>query len=206
MINPIAAPIAGLAAKCEAIVNKRIEAHIEAETREESERMIAEARPTPEAIDDLAARVAIARVDVLIAQRAAQALEKEAIGWVNIWGAVPAHAEKSRRLAGKLNELTVTKSDALTIVDERVVALKEALEANGYGDYFKKLFTLRSKYEVVEGAEAALKSESLPKRLSEKVLNLWGRCISVKPKKPSLKLTIADPAKPAKKAKKAVAA
>ena len=34
------------------------------------------------------------------------------------------------------------------------------------------------------------------------MLNLWGRCISVKPKKPSLKVTLADPAKPAKKAKR----
>ena len=65
--------------------------------------------------------------------------------------------------------------------------------------FFKRLFTLRSKYEVVEGAEAALKAESLPKRLTEKVLNLWGRCIRVKAKKPSLKVVIADPAKPAKK-------
>ena len=40
-----------------------------------------------------------------------------------------------------------------------------------------------------------------PKRLAEKVLNLWGRCITVKPKKASLKVAIADPAK-AKRAKK----
>jgi hypothetical protein len=108
-------------------------------------------------------------------------------------------AEKSRRLHGKLAELTVTKSDTLTINDERVEDLRQALEANYFGAFFKRLFTLRSKYEVVEGAEAALKAESLPKRLTEKVLNLWGRCISVKAKKPSLKVVIADPAKPAKK-------
>ncbi len=99
-------------------------------------------------------------------------------------------------------ELTITKADTLVIVDERVNTLRDALLANGYGQFFQKLFAERKKWEVVEGAEAALKAEALPKRLAEKVLNLWGRCITVKPKKPSLKVTLGDPAKPAKRAKK----
>jgi len=164
---------------------------------------LAKQRPSPEVIDDLAARHVQAKFTKAEAIAKLEAIEAEAIALVEAWGTVPAHAEKSRRLAGKLSEFTVTKSDVLTINEERVTTLKEALEANGYGEYFARLFTLHSKYEVVEGAESALKSESLPKRLSEKVLNLWGRCITVKPKKPSLKVTIADPAKPAKKAKKA---
>ncbi len=158
--------------------------------------------PAPEFIDDLAARYVEAKGRVAEAQTTAAAIEQEAIALVNAWGFVPPHAEKSRKLNGRRAELTVTRADTLTVVDDRVEALREALEANGYGEYFKKLFTLRSKYEVVEGAEAALKSESLPKRLSEKVLNLWGRCIAVRPKKPSLKVSLADPAKPAKRAKK----
>jgi len=160
-------------------------------------------RPTPEAIDKLARRYEFAKANLASERDSLNLIEEEAIKLVQVWGTVPAHAEKSRRLVGKLSEFTVTKSDTLTISDDRVETLKEALEANGFGEYFKKLFTLRSKYEVVEGAKAALKSESLPKRLSEKVLNLWGRCITVKAKKPSLKVTLADPAKAAKKAKKA---
>ncbi len=160
-------------------------------------------RPTPEAIDELASRYALARQTKAEAVASLEAVEAEAIALVELWGTVPPHAEKSRRLAGRLSEFTVTKSDVLTIQDDRVETLKEALEANGYGEYFARLFTLRSKYEVVEGAEAALKAQSLPKRLAEKVLNLWGRCITVKPKKPSLKVSVLDPGKPAKKAKKA---
>lgn len=178
------------------------DAELEAATWAESEQMTADARPTPDEIDAMAARYVLVKNNVAAQKAEMEKLEAECIRWVNIWGVVPAHAEKSRRLAGKLSEFTVTKADTLIINDERVVTLKDALEANGHGEYFNKLFTLRSKYEVVEGAEAALKSESLPKRLSEKVLNLWGRCISVKPKKPSLKVTLADPAKPAKKAKR----
>jgi len=160
------------------------------------------ARPTPEFIDELAGRYQTAKANKLAATKAQEAIEAEAIDLVMNWGAVPAHAEKSRRLNGRLAELTVTKADIITINDERVETLREALEANGRGEYFKKLFALRSKYEIVEGAESALKQESLPKRLAEKVLNLFGRCITVKPKKPSLSVTIADPAKPAKRAKK----
>ena len=160
-------------------------------------------RPTSEHLDDLAVRYVIAKADRREAAARVEQIEAEAIALVELWGVVPPHAEKSRRLVGLLSEFTVTKADTLTIVDDRVETLKEALEANGYKDYFGKLFTLRTKYEVVEGAEAALKSESLPKRLSEKVLNLWGRCITVKPKKPSLKIMLADPAKPAKKTRKA---
>ncbi len=159
-------------------------------------------RPSPEQIDELARRYETAKAYLAADREALNAIEEEAIRLVQAWGTVPAHAEKSRRLVGKLAEFLVTKADTLTINDERVETLKDALEANGHGEYFKKLFTLRSKYEVVEGAEVALKSESLPRRLSEKVLNLWGRCIAVKAKKPSLKVTLADPAKAAKKAAK----
>jgi hypothetical protein len=159
-------------------------------------------RPTPEQLDEIARRYLAAKLAVLTAGETFKAIEDEAIALVGEWGTVPANAEKSRRLAGKLSEFTVTKADTLTVIDERVDTLKEALEANGYGAFFPRLFAERRKWEVVEGAEAALKAESLPKRLAEKVLNLWGRCISVKPKKPSLKVVIADPAKPAKRAKK----
>ena len=140
-------------------------------------------RPTPEQVDKLA-KLYLVLIDARAKTQAVIAgVEAQILTNVQNWGTVPPHAEKSRRLAGKLSEITVTKADTLIINDERVVTLKEALEANGHGEYFNKLFTLRSKYEVVEGAEAALKSESLPKRLSEKVLNLWGRCISVKDRK-----------------------
>lgn len=159
-------------------------------------------RPTPDQLDELARRYLAAKLAQLTASEAFKVIEDEAIALVREWGTVPAHAEKSRRLAGRLSEFTVTKADTLTVIDERVDTLKDALEANGFGAFFGKLFAERRKWEVVEGAEAALKAEALPKRLAEKVMNLWGRCITVKPKKPSLKVAIADPAKPAKRAKK----
>lgn len=159
-------------------------------------------RPTPAQIDGIAQQYLKMKASVADMRGQVESLEQNLIALVEQWGIVPPHAEKSRRLNGTLAELTVTKADTLTINDERVETLKDALEANGYGEFFTRLFTLRSKYEIVEGAESALKAESLPKRLAEKVLNLFGRSIGVKAKKPSLKVVVADPAKPARKAKK----
>jgi hypothetical protein len=166
------------------------------------ERIDVALRPTPDQIDMRAQQYLAAKLRNLTAAQQLKNAEDELVALVQIWGSVPPNAEKSRRLSGRLAELTVTKSDTITINFERVEVLKDALEANDRGDYFKKLFTLQSKYEIVEGAESALKTESLPKRLAEKVLNLFGRCITVKAKKPSLKVTIADPAKPAKPARR----
>jgi hypothetical protein len=167
----------------------------------ETQKQTAAVRPTPEEIDILARRCLLAKLEAATYAELFKKVEDEAIALVQAWGGVPAQAEKSRRLKGAFSELTVTKADTLTIVDDRVELLRDALYADGYGPFFYKLFTERKKWEVAEGVEAALKAESLPKRLAEKVLNLWGRCISVKPKKPSLKVVIANPAK-AKRAKK----
>lgn len=156
-------------------------------------------RPAPETIDELAKRYRDARLDKVSATEAFEEIEDEAIRMVTQFGIVPPGAEKSRRLNGRLAELTVTKADAITIDDARVIDLRDALETVGRLDFFKRLFATRTKWDIVDGAESALKQESLPKRLAEKVLNMFGRCISVRPKSPSLKVVIADPSKPAKK-------
>lgn len=158
-------------------------------------------RPSPEIIDNLAEVYLNAKIEVQQASESLKMYEEEIVAIIQHWGTVPAHAEKSRRLNGRLAELTVTKSDTITVSTDRVEMLRDALEANGHGSYFSKLFALQVKYEIVDGAESALKAEALPKRLGEKVLNLFGRCITVRAKKPSLKVTMADPAKPARKSR-----
>jgi hypothetical protein len=156
-------------------------------------------RPTPDEIDKKVREYLAAKATRDLWQEDVADKEHGLMRLVQAWGAVPPNAEKSRRLTGRLAELTVTKSDSIDVNYDRVEMLREALVANGRGDFFKRLFTLNSKYQIVDGAESALKEEALSKRLAEKVLNLFGRCITVKAKKPSLKVTIVDPAKPAKK-------
>jgi hypothetical protein len=158
-------------------------------------------RPTPEQIDAIAKRYHDAKLDKVSKSLAFEEIEEEAIRMVTEFGIVPPNAEKSRRLTGRLAELTVTKSDQIFIKDDRVNDLRDALASVGRQDFFKRLFTLRSKWETVTDAETALREVSLPKRLAEKVLNLYGRCIDVKAKSPSLKVVMADPAKPAKPAR-----
>lgn len=156
-------------------------------------------RPTVDEIDAIATRYQDAKLDKVSSSLAFEEIEEEAIRMVTEFGIVPPGAEKSRRLNGRLAELTVTKSDQISIKDDRVNDLRDALSSVGRLDFFKRLFTLRSKWETVTDAETALREESLPKRLAEKVVSLWGRCLDVKPKSPSLKVVVADPSKPAKK-------
>lgn len=172
---------------------------IATQTAEQQTIAAASERPTPEAIDAKAKQYLDAKAYAAGATDAAKKLEEELVAMVQSFGVVPAGAEKSRRLSGRLAELTVTKSDTITVNAERVETLKDMLDANGHVEIFSKLFAVQTKYEIVDGAESVLKEVSVAKRLGEKILNYFGRCITVKPKKPSLKVTIADPAKPAKR-------
>ena len=173
----------------------------EAEVKDASAWTPAE-RPTPEQIDDLVREYL---ANKKLREQFAEDLAKEEahlVQLVQTWGAVPAGAEKSRRLSGRLAEITVTRSDTITIDADRVGTLRDSLYVNGHGAFFSKLFTQQPpKWELVKGADAALKEEQLPKRLAEKVLNLFGRCFTPKPQKPRLSVTMADPAKPAKKSR-----
>jgi len=162
-----------------------------------------DARPTDAQLDKIAEFYVKACEAEKLTSDAVKYIETQAIALVQKYGLIPAHAEKSRRLSGHLSEYTLTKADTLVLVEDRIADLKEVLEGAGYPAFFVKLFLTRTKYEVVEGATDALKTESLPKRLAERVQKMWGACINVKPKKASIKITLADPAKPAKKTKKA---
>lgn len=156
-------------------------------------------RPTPDQIDVKAQEYLAAKLSAALASAKFHDVEEELTQLVQQWGSIPPNAEMSRRLKGRVSELTVTRSNVITVLYERVVLLKEVLEANERGEFFKRLFAPQQKYELVNGAESALKAEPLPKRLAEKVMNLFGRCLDAKPKKPSLKVTVVDPEKPAKK-------
>lgn len=163
-------------------------------------------RPNPEQLDKLAVLYKAAKEDQAQANKVFEYIESQCIALVQMHGTTPPNAEKSRRLDGTLSEFQVTKSDTLTVIQERVKDLKDALAADGHPAFFDKLFAEETKYAFVKGASNAFKEDSLPKRLAEKVMKLWSRCIDVKSKKPSLKVTLANPNKPAKKAKKGTAA
>jgi hypothetical protein len=161
------------------------------------------ARPTAEQIDQLAAKYNLADTVCGEADKVFKVIEKEAIDLVTAWGVAPPKAESSRRLEGKLAKLTVTRGNSLAIDESRVEDLRQALVANDRAEFFAKLFEPRVKHELIAGADVALKVETMSKRLTEKVLALFGRCFTAKKKAPSLKVDLLNPVKKPRKAKAA---
>lgn len=116
-------------------------------------------------------------------------------------GTRPPHAEQSVRLAGRRNTVTVTRGTTVTINDAAVEDLKQYVDGVIVGDQpiFARLFASQIKYTLVEGARDLLKKLQLPRRTEEKTLSLFGRCIDLKTKAPTVKVEIIQPEKPAGK-------
>ena len=160
------------------------------------------ARPTPEQIDEMAAKYNLADVACTQANAVFDIIEKECIDLVAAWGVTPPKAEASRRLEGKLAELTVTTGNSIAIDESRVEDLRQALIANERGDFFDKLFSVNTKHELIKGADIAMRTETMNKRLSERVLALFGRCFIPKKKNPSLKVKLLEKTPRPKKERK----
>jgi hypothetical protein len=160
-------------------------------------------RPTPEQIDELAAKYFLVGAACDEADTTFSVIESEAMELVKRWGVVPPNAENSRRLEGRLSEFTVTIGNTITIDEARVQDVKAALEANGYGHIFANLFQQRLRHELVKDADTAILAAGMNKRLTEKVQALFGRCFEAKKKSPSLKVKqiVVKPAKKARKPK-----
>lgn len=156
------------------------------------------ARPTAEQIDQIAATLHALGILAAEADGNFAEAEKNAVDLVLAFGTVPAHAENSRVLSGTYNELMVIIGNRITIDESRVQDLKAALEANSFGHLFPYLFLPRVRHELVKDADKAILAAGMPKRLTEKVQALYGRCFDAQKKSPSLKVkTIVE--KPAKK-------
>lgn len=150
------------------------------------------------------------QVDALIAEyRNAQEICREAdavlldakmrlILAVDNFGQVPPHAEQSRRLEGRHNLATVTRSNVTTVNEDAVRRFQAFLAEAGYHDLFPRFFVPQTKHVLVEGARDVLKSLTLPRRVEEKIASLWGKAFDVKAKSPALKVEIVKPEKPAK--------
>lgn len=123
------------------------------------------------------------------------------------YGARPAHAEQSLRLAGRRNTVTVTRGTTVTVNEPAVAELETYLNTAG-PHVFSQLFATQTKHTLIEGARDLLKKLTLPRRTEEKVLSLFGRCIDLKTKAPTVKVEVIKPEKPARKprsSRKAVA-
>jgi hypothetical protein len=154
--------------------------------------------PTPDEIDAEIAFYNNAQACLKTAQQTADDYKQRLIFLADSFGKTPAHAEQSIRLAGRRNTVTVTRGTTVTVNEPAVADLKTYL-----GDFnnglFPRLFAVTTKHTLVEGARDLLKKLSLPRRTEEKVLSLFGKCIDIKSKSPSVKVEVIKPEKPAKK-------
>jgi hypothetical protein len=159
-------------------------------------------KPTPEQVDEMASKYNLCDAACLQAEKVFDVVEGECIELVKLFGVVPPNAENSRRLEGRLSELTVTIGNTIHIDEARVQDMKAALEANGYGHIFLNLFAPRIRHELVKDADTAILAAAMNKRLTEKIQALFGRCFEAKKKAPSLKVKQIV-VKPVKKQRKA---
>ena len=158
--------------------------------------------PTPDEIDAEISFYNNAQECLKAAQKTADDYKARLVFLADAFGKTPAHAEQSIRLAGRRNTVTVTRGTTVTVNEPAV----HDLELYIYGNLgvksgiFQQLFATTTKHTLVEGARELLKKLSLPRRTEEKVLSLFGRCIDLKSKSPSVKVEIIKPEKPARTA------
>ena len=111
------------------------------------------------------------------------------------FGAVPAGAESSMRIEGRITEATATWGNTTTQKDEAVRDLRSACVANQKADLFAAMFEERTEYTRRKGAAEQLRIAKLSKRLFVKLSNLYNACSSTKKKEPSVRVKRIAPAK-----------
>jgi hypothetical protein len=171
----------------------------EAESAEKSNEKF---RPTLEEIDDMVTVFEELRDQSELADEAYDNARLRLLDLVLEWGEVPAKAEQSRRLIGKLTTATATIGNTVEVKDDAVSALQKAMTANGRQELFLQMFATKPvKWQLLKDAEVALRTAELPKRLVKTFTALYARCFDVRKKSPSLKVERVK-VKPVKAAKK----
>jgi hypothetical protein len=117
------------------------------------------------------------------------------------FGAVPAGAESSMRIEGRITEATATWGNTTSQKDEAVRDFRNACVANKRADLFVAMFEEHAEYTHKKGAAEQLRIARLSERLFVKLTNLYNACFSTKKKAPSVRVKRIAPPKPAKKAR-----
>jgi len=169
-------------------------------------------RPIPAQIDAFIIQYKLAKSDADATREVADSIKERLIHLIDHFGHPLPNSERSWLIEGALNDATLTRGTTITVNDAAVCELFElldkALGASTAATVFSQLFIERRKYELAPGAENAIRTINLPKRLLQKVQAAYGLCYSQKDKAPALKITSRNKQKPVRKprAKKAVAA
>jgi len=156
-------------------------------------------KPTPEEIDAEILFFQNAQACYRAAKETMEAAQKKLVLVVDLHGTRPPHAEQSIRLAGRRNAVTVTRGTTVTVHEPAVEELENYLCEQVAEGIFERLFARQITHRLVEGARELLKTLSLSRRTEEKVLSLFGKCVDLKTKAPTVKIEVIQPEKPARK-------
>lgn len=159
-------------------------------------------RPTPHQIDEIVEHYKQMLDEVELAEERYVECKDSLIALTQRFGSVPAGAEQSVRLEGRVNVLTVTTGNSTSLKDAAVVDLFNAMKANKHVALFYLMFSERMKYEQRKDAAIHLRTAVLPKRLIKLFTDLYARCTETRKKSPSLRIERIDAKlakKPAKK-------
>lgn len=155
---------------------------------------LATAPPTPAQIDTLIANYEAQQALADKAQAVADSLEAEIVDYVRAYGTHPEGASQSLRLAGVRNQATVTMAVTRSLHVPSILKLRDYMKMQSLVYLFKKMFAEETRYTLIDGARDVFAEVDLPKTTREKALQLFGMCIDVKDRKPSLKVVAIKPA------------
>ena len=135
-------------------------------------------------------------------QAIADMLASQLTALVRQHGTKPDNAGQSWRMEGVHNSATVTISTTKSLRDENITSLLRYLHDHGLSALFHKMFAISNRYTLLDGSRDVLNGVDLPQRTRDKIHALFGMCLEVKDKKPSLKVSAVKPEKPARKPRK----
>jgi hypothetical protein len=141
---------------------------------------------TPEAFDGLCQEYEQLQTKAEAAQTEADSQRALIEAEITAHGFVPDTAQSSRRFAGIEFSGTLTGSTGVEVDDASAGELEILLSKAKLHGIFAKLFTRRTEYSLVKGAENVLKTVKLPKRYAERIQTLYSYCFKVKTKKARL--------------------
>jgi hypothetical protein len=154
--------------------------------------------PTPEQIDKLILLYEQQQDQADAAQAAADVLAEGLTKVVREFGTRPESAAQSIRLQGVHSEALVTMGVTRSLHEPSIQHLREYMKAQQLLRYFSNMFAESTKYSLIDGARDVLNGLEIPKRTREKVLQLFGMCITVKDQKPKLTIKAVKPVAPKK--------
>lgn len=131
---------------------------------------------SPDALDELCARRESLKAEL-------EAINDTLKGQVEEHGFTPAGAEKSKRLAGKKYQATVTYGTSTEVRDAQVETIEKACPR----DLFAKLFSKVTKYKLQSGASLLL-AGTLPSGSPPNLRKMFSAAVVLKQREPSLSI------------------